>query len=154
MCAPWRAAAIAARVAPATRSAAGAASPGSGDPDRGGRGGSNAGIAIRPSGAESVSDSITRASDDPVGDAVVHADDHRRPVAETVDHVGVPQRPGAVQRHGHQVADQLLQRGAIAGRRQRKMVHVVLEREVWVVLPAAASASGSRLSTTRWRKRG
>jgi hypothetical protein len=58
----------------------------------------------------------------------------RSPI-ESVDHIRLPQRPIAVERHHHQVCDQLLQCGAVAGRGQRPMVHVVLEREVWIVLP-------------------
>ena len=73
---------------------------------------------------------------DPVCDAVVHAVDDRRAGAESVDQVAVPQRAVTVERHAHEVSDELLQGGAIAGSGQREVVHVVLEREIRVVLPA------------------
>ena len=51
---------------------------------------------------------------DPVGDAVVHARVQGAALAVAVDQVEVPERLRAVERLGHQVADQLLERGAVA----------------------------------------
>ena len=83
---------------------------------------------------------------DPVRDAVVHSHDQRRALAESVDHVVVPERPVAVERHRHEIADELLERALIARRRKRDVVHVVLEGEVRVVLPPGRPqvAAGSR----------
>jgi hypothetical protein len=72
---------------------------------------------------------------DAIGDAVVHSADHRCAVTKPVDHVRVPERPGAVERHRHQIPNQLLQGGLVTGPGKRDVVHVVLEREVRIVLP-------------------
>ena len=73
---------------------------------------------------------------DAVGDAVVHPGDHGRAVSEPVDEVDLPQRAVVIKRRRDQFADQFLQRARVAGRRERQMVHVMLEIEVGVVLPA------------------
>ena len=82
---------------------------------------------------------------DPIGDAVVHARVQDASLAVAVDQVEVPQRLRAVERRGHQVADQLLQRGAVAGRGQGDVMQVQLAVEVRVVLPEGASAQAAAL---------
>ena len=76
---------------------------------------------------------------DPVRDAVVHAVDDRRAVAEPVHHVRVPQGPVSVERHRHQVPDEFLERGAVARGGKREVMEVVLERVVRIVLPPGST---------------
>jgi hypothetical protein len=58
---------------------------------------------------------------------VVHPHDQGAALAEPIDHVVVPERPAAVERHRHQVADKLLERALVSGRRKRNVVHVMFE---------------------------
>ena len=84
---------------------------------------------------------------DPVGDAVVHAADHRPRRPRT-------RRPGTTCHSGRLRSSGIVIRSPtsscsaarVAGRRQRQVVHVVLEREVGIVLPPgrAQRERGSR----------
>ena len=70
---------------------------------------------------------------------MVHSDHHRRSLAETINQIEVPQRPVAVEWHRHEIAHEPLQRGAVTRSGQTATVHVVLEREVGIVLPLRRS---------------
>jgi hypothetical protein len=72
---------------------------------------------------------------DSIGDAVVDTHDHRHPGAEAVDQIPIPQRLAAIQRTRDQVADELLERTLVAGRRKREVVDVKIEVEVRIILP-------------------
>jgi hypothetical protein len=51
----------------------------------------------------------------------------------STEQVDVPQRPAAVARLGDEVADDLLERGAVAGRRNRPAMQMQVDVEVGVV---------------------
>jgi hypothetical protein len=70
---------------------------------------------------------------DAVGDAVVHAREHRGAVAVAVDQVDLPQRARAVERHRRAVRDEGLQRSAVTRRGQRDVVDVQAEIELDVL---------------------
>ena len=72
---------------------------------------------------------------DPVGDAVVDPADQRGAIAVAVDELELPEGLRAIERAGHQVGDEDLERGAVARRGQRDAMEVKVEVEVRVVLP-------------------
>jgi len=73
---------------------------------------------------------------DPVGDAVVDADEQRTAAAVAVDQVDLPQRSATVQGRGDAIADQLPQRAPVVRSGQRHLVEVRLGVEAGVVVPA------------------
>ncbi len=73
---------------------------------------------------------------DAVDGGVVHLVEQRHaPVLEPLDHVQLPQRPGAVQRPGVQARDGLAQLGLGARGRDGRLAHVEIEVEVRVLDP-------------------
>ena len=78
---------------------------------------------------------------DAVRDRVVNPEQHRTAVfAVTLDQVGMPERPRAVERRSDQIADQLLQRLPVPRRRQREPVHVLVDVETGIRLEPRQAA--------------
>ena len=75
---------------------------------------------------------------DAVGDAVVHPHQQGAARAQALEQIHVPQWLRAVKRRRDEVTDDVLQRGAVAGRGQREAMEVQPEVEARVVLPRRA----------------
>ena len=76
---------------------------------------------------------------DAVGDGVVHPHQQCAAAAEALQQVDVPQRLGPVERRGHEIGDDLLERAAVARSGHADTVEVHLRVEVRVVLPAGSA---------------
>ena len=73
---------------------------------------------------------------DPVDERMVHPRDQAGAASrQSLDEVDLPERARAVQAVGHQVADQLLELLAAAGRGERHAAHVAVGVEVAVLHP-------------------